>query len=474
MKKNLKDLIKEFFYSVGSNLIGTVISAMLVLIVPKFISVEQYGYWQIAVFYFSYIAFFHFGWADGAYLRYGGAIYEKLDKGIFKNQFYALTIFEFIFASVVVALAFLLPIENHKKYIFIAFGVGCLLQLPGTFLRLILQATGKIKEYSQNILVDKIGYASLLFLFIFLGGRNYKILILADVFGRLITSLHAIYLCKDIVFTKETCYKDITVIETKKNLSVGSKLLFANLTSMLIIGIVRIGIEHTWDVATFGKVSLTLSISNFVMIFVSAISMIIFPILRRTESSNLVKIYQVLRSVIMTFIVGILLFYFPMKFLLLKWLPNYADSLAYMAILFPICIFEGKNTLLIMTYLKTYRKEKVLLNVNIITSILSLILTILFTKWSENINLAVFGIVIVLAFRCILSEMMLAKIINVKVRKSILCESVCALIFIVSNVSINSGLLAFAVYFITYSVYIFVNYKDIKNSFVLIKKYLIS
>ncbi len=40
------------------------------------------------------------------------------------------------------------------------------------------------------------------------------------------------------------------------------------------------------------------------------------------------------------------------------WLPEYADSLQYMGILFPIVIYEGRMSLLINTYLKTIRKEK--------------------------------------------------------------------------------------------------------------------
>lgn len=67
-----------------------------------------------------------------------------------------------------------------------------------------------------------------------------------------------------------------------ENISVGIKLMFANIASMLIIGIVRFGIERAWDVATLGKVSLTLSILNMI-IFINAVGIIMFPTLRRTN-----------------------------------------------------------------------------------------------------------------------------------------------------------------------------------------------
>ena len=47
--------------------------------------------------------------------------------------------------------------------------------------------------------------------------------------------------------------------------------MFANIASMLIIGVVRFGIERSWDVETFGKVSLTLSASNLMMLFINAV-----------------------------------------------------------------------------------------------------------------------------------------------------------------------------------------------------------
>ena len=469
MKKNVISLIKDFFYSTGSNLIGAVISALIVLVVPKFIEVEQYGYWQLAVFYFGYIGFFHLGWADGAYLRYGGARYEKLDKGIFKGQFIALTFLELFLSILISSFVIISPLDYVKKYIFIFFAAGCLFQLPGTFLRLMLQATGRIKEYSVNILVDKCSYMILLFLFIFSGARTYKILIFADILSRLLSTLHAIYVCRDIIFSREKSSIETTLNEAKENISSGSKLLFANLTSMLIIGIVRIGIEHTWDVATFGKVSLTLSISNFVMIFISAISMIIYPILRRTDSQALPKIYEVLSNIIMALIVGMLLVFFPFRFILSMWLPNYADSLVYMAILFPICLYEGKNTLLITTYLKAYRKEKILLIVNLISVIISFALTTVFTQVFASIYFTVLSIVIVLAFRCILSEILLSKYVDIKIYKSIICEFICTAIFIISASLIKKSIIGFLVYLIVYTGYLLINYKNLKQDILLIK-----
>ena len=469
MNQRTRTIIKDFFYSTASNLMGAVISALLVLIVPKFIPVDQYGYWQMAVFYFSYIGFFHFGWADGAYLRYGGAIYGELDKGLFKNQFFALVAFEFLLGIGIFGSALLLPLSGAKKYIFGAFAIGCVLQLPGSFLRLMLQATGRIKEYSQNILVDKGSYGVLICLLLILGVRSYRLLILADILTRFASTAHAAYLCRDILLSKETCTPQTTFLEARENIKAGSKLLFANLTSMLIIGIVRFGIEHSWDVSTFGKVSLTLSISNFAMIFVSAVSMIAFPLLKRTKQENWAKIYHTMNTTMMIPIVGILLFFFPLRWILMKWLPAYYDSLKFMAILFPMCLYEGKNTLLINTYLKALRKEKVLLYSNVASVIISLGLTLTFTVFTKNLEMAVLSIVVVLAFRCSASEIVLSRYLKVNVMKSIVLEFLCSCVFIYSASMIESGLVGFGLYLVVYLIYVGLNFKELKESVGMIK-----
>ena len=88
MNIRVKDIIKNFSYTVSSNLVVLAVSSLIVLIIPKYIGIIEYGYWQIYVFYSSYVGFLHFGWSDGIYLRYGGAKYSELNKKLFFSQFY--------------------------------------------------------------------------------------------------------------------------------------------------------------------------------------------------------------------------------------------------------------------------------------------------------------------------------------------------------------------------------------------------
>ncbi len=83
-------IIRNFTYSFTSSLVSMIISSLVILIVPKLIGIKEYGYWQLYLFYSSYVGFLHLGWNDGIYLRYGGKKYDELDKRLFFSQFYML------------------------------------------------------------------------------------------------------------------------------------------------------------------------------------------------------------------------------------------------------------------------------------------------------------------------------------------------------------------------------------------------
>ena len=47
----------------------------MIFVLPRYLSLYDYGTWQLFLFYFSYVGFLHFGWEDGIYLRYAGFNY---------------------------------------------------------------------------------------------------------------------------------------------------------------------------------------------------------------------------------------------------------------------------------------------------------------------------------------------------------------------------------------------------------------
>lgn len=461
---NVKALsfIKNLSYTISSNLISLIVSTLVVLVVPKLIGVPEYGYWQLYLFYTSYVGFLHFGWNDGIYLRYGGEDYENLDKRLFYSQYISLFFFQLLMGSILFLIAYIFVQDTNRIFIFKMISLSLIIINIRTFFLYILQATNRIKEYAKITIIDRVIYIVLMLVIISLNIRDFKVMILADVLSRFVSLIFAFHTCKEIVYNRITIYK-ISLKEIAININVGIKLMFANIAGNLIIGAVRFGIERTWDVSTFGKVSLTLSISNMMMIFINAIGIIMFPIIHRTDKEKIGSIYSTLRDSLMILLLGILVLYYPLKTIMTMLLPQYTESLLYMALVFPILIYEGKMALLISTYLKALRLEKVLLQINIISLVMSLIMTYTITQIFENLNLAILSIVILLAMRSALAETYLSKEINIKFKKDILLEIILIIIFILSGWFINSWI-TILIYGVVYSVYLLIKRKDIART----------
>lgn len=180
----------------------------------------------------------------------------------------------------------------------------------------------------------------------------------AKVLSLVVVTIISIYLCRRLLVPSFGSLAQI-LTEAKKNIIVGSQLMVAYLAGMLILGVVRYGISIGWDVTTFGKVSLSLSISNFLIAFISAISIVFFPILKRMNEENRIHVYKPIRLGLDCILLGLLLLYYPLQLILSWWLPQYTDSLLYLSVLFPICLFDSKLHILVNTYFKKYEKRNI-------------------------------------------------------------------------------------------------------------------
>jgi len=318
-------------------------------------------------------------------------------------------------------------------------------------------------------LIEKAIYFLGVILALLFGKFGFIYMISADLLGKAASLIHMLIVNRAIVSARMVSINEI-FIEAKENIRVGIKLLIANGASLLIVGIVRYSIQSQWDVETFGKVSLSLSVSNMFMGFIQAVGVSLFPMLRRINQDKLSKLYLTIRHMLMFPMLGCLIFYYPVYVILSAWLPEYAESLHYMAIMFPICIFESKIQLLTEPYLKSLRKEASLLKVNVFMVVLSLIFSTISVGFLKNLNLTVLNLVILLGIRCLIMELVVEKAIGIRLKKDIIQELVLVALFICFNWCIG-GFWGLALYFIFYVVYIGLNYKAVleTGSFVIQK-----
>lgn len=465
-ESKLIDFVKNLSYTFVSNILSLIISAVLILAIPKLVGVETYGYYQLYLFYINYVGVLYFGWCDGIYLRLGGKYYKDLDKPLYSTQFRLLGLIEIIIYLCIFLCSLMFVKDINKHFVIGAVCVAAVGMCLRWFITFILQPTARIKEYAIVTISERILFVILTMSLMVAGYRNYKLILVSDVFSKYVSLGIGIWYCRDIVFSKTTPIKS-AILEIKENISAGIKLMLASLSSMLIIGVVRFGVENHWDIATFGKVSLTLSLSNMVMTAINAIAVVMYPMLRRTNEDSLPKIYGIMRVLLMGIIFGGIVLYYPAYKILSLWLPQYAASLRYAAILLPMCAYESKMSMLVNTYYKTLRLENLLMKCNMAALGLSVILTLVSTLVLNSVTAAIISILIVLIFRCVLSEIILSTKMPIKVIKDIVIELIMTVAFIICNWFFGVwGMLA---YFICYLIYISLKRNDIKETLTFIR-----
>ncbi|MDN7145081.1 hypothetical protein QS460_03960 [Liquorilactobacillus mali] len=461
-------LIKNFSYTFFSNGISLVISSLVVFVIPKIIGVQQYSYWQLYTFFMMYVGILHFGWIDGIYLKFGGKSFELLDRDLFQKEFLGILLLQLVEFIIVLVYADLHYMPSYRKEVFSGVAFGLVFTNLRMFFQYILQITTKVKEYAVVVSIDRICYLLFVVLVIVFGGKNFYLLMVCDLVARALSMCLSFYFCKSLIVHK---------IETSRlflkniwnDISVGYKLLIANFASTLIIGVIRYGIQDHFGITKFGRVSLMLSISSFIMTFISAVSLVLFPYLRRIAVNKMDTTFINIREIVTFLLISMQLLYYPLMLILPYWLPQYSQSFKYMTILFPMTVFDGKFEILSNTMMKTLRLEKNLLYFNIFSLFFSLLGTYILVVLDAKLIYFVYLILVSLALRSILSVVFVSKKLKVNSLADIVVELVMVAIFIVSNWVESSLLIQLVIFGIAYLIFATLSGRKIRKIYLNIK-----
>lgn len=451
MIEKYKRNINNILFTVWANGISTIISIVLSLLIPKVFSVSEYGMWQLYSFYITYAGLLHLGWPDGVYLQYGGVEYDKLSKQYLCNQFWTMNVFECLLSIVIVTITIMFA-EPELHVILVGFSICFLVNSARVFILLVYQATNRIKEYSRYLKLDKFFFFALTILGILAGVRKYQYLIIFDLFGKLMALFASIGNVKDFVLIYPKVFSYQTIKDAIKNISIGSKLTFGGLATGLVIAVLRQCIQIRWGVEVFAKISFTLNISSIIMIFVNTIGQVLFPMLRRIEASKYRVIFENMRTLLSGILLIFLSVYFLIYPLLCFWLPKYVEGLQYMALLFPVYIFESKSALLYTAFFKTIRRETWILSINLITLLFCAVTVPLSIFYYDNLLLAVLFYIASTWIRNVISDIYLSSYMCIPCMESLVLDSIVVLVFmyVAWNINLISGILFYAAVLVIY------------------------
>lgn len=422
--------LNKVSHALSANILSLVISILTTLLVPKMVGVEGFGYFQLYLFYSSYVGLLHFGWNDGVLLRLGGLEYANLPRKSTFSQFTVLVVQQLLVAISVTLIAVTLIEDRSMSLILSMTGVCILISGPMYMLLFILQATARIKEYARIVVIQRLLFGLLIVLMSFTPIASFDLLIYTDLAARTVALLIALYYCREVAVLslRKFVWPGREIIA---NLSGGFPLMLSAMAGSLIIGVVRLGISDNWSVTVFGKVSLALSLSSIVLTAIVAVGQVLFPLLRRTSSSRLPRIFSSGRAILSLFTLPSLFLYFLLVPFISYWLPEYIDSAVYLGIIFPLFIYQVRTSILLEPYLKTMRMEKALLCVNAGILVLSVLVTWVCVYAVGSLTATLASMVILVAIRAFALEFFVSKAMDVGFIFEALLEGIVVVVFLV-------------------------------------------
>lgn len=465
---NTKSVIKNISYSFLANIISLLLGILATFLFPKFLNVSGYGYYQLYIFYTGYLIITALGLADGVQLKIAGQEYRQLNFDEQSSMFWLSSLLQVAVYVVLLVLSSIMIQDADKRYAIVCACIVGLVTHPRYYLYTLLQGVNRLREYSHIIITERSISIVISIIALLLGFKDFRLMILFDVIGRILSFVLAMYFCKEIVFRKPRIDGNIIKKIISYTLS-GSMILFAMQTSSIVIGVNRYGIEHEWGIEEFSKISLAIALSNMVLRCVNSISVVMFPTLRNVNTEKLPNIYRNINAILMSTIFIFMCFFKPVCYLIGIWLPQYADSLKYSILLLPICIYECKYSLLINTNLKTLNKEKSIGAINAVSVIVSFITTFISIGLLKNMELAIVGILVSLSIRSMIGEWIISRIYSIDVIWNIVAEFVLSIAFIFC-MYFNNGYSFSVFYLIVVILYTLIEKKEIISALKLLKK----
>lgn len=464
----MRGFFKNFLYVFGAQILVLLISIARALLVPKILPVEGFGYWEIYLLYTSYVGIFALGYVDGIYLKYGECGYKQLP---FRELRSATWLFCLILVAFVVldsGLIYYLVQNPEEKFAMLFAAANIFVMGLSSYFIYIFQITNQFKKYSFFSVLDKIAVLVTIILIMFINANNYRYIVITDFLSKVAVLVLMIIKMPELLIGEGVDFKK-SLSFMWKNMTVGVKLMIANLMSMVIVGAGRFIVQYMGDITDFAAYSFGVSVTGLVLTAITAISLVLYPTIKRHSPDKYREDFNTLNSTSRIISICSLLIYYPVYVFVLYFYPKYISVLPYLSYLFLVVFCTCKINLVNNSFYKVLRQEKQMLIANISCVALFIIIALIFFPRTEDIRTIAICTFAAMFIRSYSSEFSIGRYLNAHMDKRTLLEFVVIAVFILSSNFLSLGK-SCIVMSITVIVYLILDRKTLKNVMDLVKK----
>lgn len=368
--------VKSIFIVIIGNLFTLSAGVVTGFILPKLLTVGDYGFYKNYTLYSTYIGLFSLGIIDGIVLKYGKYDYGELQREKFRAYFHVYLFLHTIIFLLILGISYFLGVGEIKVIgIFIAFEVisaNC----TGYFQQ-ISQITRRFNEFSlRKILQSLSSLLVLIPMFIYYKRTDdyisYKIYIIISLMIAYALLGWYLFTYRDIVFGKRERFFIIKG-EVFQLAKIGIPLMVANLCSTLILTLDRQFVNILFTNDQYAVYAFAYNLLSLITVMVSAVSTVLYPTLKRVSAEQLECRYSLLVDLMLVISFGAIALYFPLTIFINWFLPKYSSALTIFRIIFPGVALSTPITTIMHNYYKIYGKNVLFFIKGLIAIFLSIV-----------------------------------------------------------------------------------------------------
>ena len=309
-------------------LLAGMFNAALVFVIPRLVTVEDYGYWRMFGLYAGYVGFLHFGFADGALLRWAGRPWEEFRHEVgpaVKYLFY-----QHILVLLPVCALAALVLRGPLRFVAIAVAIHALIFNLVTLIQFGFQDAKVFRPVAISVVAGPALFLGLVVMW-HLGWRSGSREVTSFFLAGWVVVL--IYLLlRSGVWSRGSmgAIQKTLVLECMRS---GWPIVLANTGVMLIMYADRLAASWAATIQNFAQYSMAASAMAVPITAIFACSNVSFSHLAAVTPEGRRRIYGISsRTLLMAWAI-LLPYYFALEVFIRHFLPRYVPSLQYARVL---------------------------------------------------------------------------------------------------------------------------------------------
>ncbi|MCW6677527.1 hypothetical protein NHG35_08745, partial [Aerococcaceae bacterium NML180378] len=263
---------RSLLHILFANVVFLIISIVNSFLLPRYLSIDTYAVLKTYTLYIGYAGFLSLGYADGMYLKYGGAKLEDIQISELSSNLKSYIALQGVVSLFLLSVAVIL-----KDYVLIAFAIGSLCINIIGYYKNFYQAIGEYRLYGQSLNYQTFILFLLNLVLLFVWKIKAPMLYIGiQVISAIATAIYLTW-----VLEKKTSLWHLGQIrfsEIKTNIVSGFSLMLGNFSSSVFTSLDRWFVKILLDSSSFAHYSFAVSLENIINVFITPITISLYNV----------------------------------------------------------------------------------------------------------------------------------------------------------------------------------------------------